>query len=50
MQYKDFIMDYEPVTGLSFKNPFSEKVCTEGRNCRVYDSDDRLCKNMAQNR
>jgi len=40
MQYKDFIMDYEPVTGLSFKNPFSGKVCTEGRNCRVYDSGD----------
>ena len=41
MQYKDFVVDYEPINGLNHKIPFTDLIATEGRMCRVYDVEDQ---------
>ena len=47
MQYKDFVVDYEPINGLNHKIPFTDLIATEGRMCRVYDEDVRAAQEVA---
>jgi len=36
MQYKEFIIEYEPVSGLNENNLLTDQIETEGRMCHVY--------------